>query len=212
MRRCKRASIDYKIRLAFREDKELLYPTWISVPAFADRIDVLDVEIRIRRKKTASLFSTTSSIVSQSDEGRRDGDLYFASLVLLQRFLERGPSFLSKRIAPQTHTSLTIGTIVLHVVPKDLFYPQPAKDVFSDTIEWVNEFLVDEEEGHVNAHNLERWKRTQDFLRIFTERIDRLAVQVEDLRQEWDLKRVMAEREERFRRRREEADRAEGSV
>lgn len=95
--------IHWRIRLSYRDDKELLYPTWVSMPAFTDRIETLDVEIRVRKKKTASLFSTTSSIASSTSSvyarDRYDGDVFFGGFALLQRLLERGPSFVNKKEA-----------------------------------------------------------------------------------------------------------------
>ena len=49
--------VRYQIRLAYRQDKGLVYPTWVSMPAFIDHVDILDVEIRTRHERTASIFS-----------------------------------------------------------------------------------------------------------------------------------------------------------
>lgn len=189
--------VHYKMRLAFREDKELLYPTWISMPAFTDRIDTLDVEIRIRRKRTASIFSTTSSIASTANDSLCEGDVWFGGLVLLQRFLERGPSFLSRKKDIKAYTPITIACMTLQIVPKDLEYPQPSKQVFDDAVGWVNDVLLGRDPGSLAEG--ER-KRMDSFLCFFAERIDRFAVEVEQMREEWVMKDATAGREEMSKR------------
>ena len=132
------------------------------MPAVKDHIDDLDVEIRIRQKKTASLFSTTSSIASNADEHHgHEGDLWFGGLILLQRFLERGPNFLSKKKDSKTAKPITIGCMTIQVVPKDLSYPRDPKEVFDNTTEWVNELLVDKDE---DPWDEKEWDRVDEFL------------------------------------------------
>lgn len=202
-----RNPVHYKIRLAYRDDRSLLYPTWISMPAFTNRIDVLDVEIRIRQKKTASLFSTNSSassIVDQSGTSTSGGDVLFGGLVLLQRLLERGPSFLGKPKDVNGHSSLTIGIVTVHIVPKDLLYTMPPKDVFADTEEWVDALLLDKDE---TLSDDDEWTRLDSMMRLFASRVDLFAIQIEDMRREWLMKKVMLERDEKIQQRREEATR-----
>ena len=196
--------VRYKIRLSFRNDKQRLYPTWISMPALTDRVDTLDVEIRIRQKRTASLFSTTSSTVSHDSDHTIEGDEYFGGLVLLQRFLERGVSFLSKKKGLKTARPVTIGCMTLHVVPKDLQDPRPPEQVFNDTSEWVNDVLVDKDGDPYKDAD---WERVDAFIRLFAQRFGTFAVQVEGMRREWIMRDVILERDERSRsrQRRQEA-------
>jgi len=85
--------LHYKVDLGFRADTDTLYPTWISVPALSHRVDVLDVNLRIRRGKTSSLCSVQGG----DDELEREGDVFCGGLILLGRFLDRGVYFLSRR-------------------------------------------------------------------------------------------------------------------
>jgi hypothetical protein len=75
-----------------REYKNKLYPTWISVPLFAKMVNGLEVQLRVRGKKTSSVYSFESD-----GERRYDGEILYSGLPLLQRFLERGVRFLSRR-------------------------------------------------------------------------------------------------------------------
>jgi hypothetical protein len=84
--------LTYRIDLTNREDKNTLYPTWISVPILTKRVDFIEVQLRTRRRKTSSI----SGIVSDNDM-EPYGDPFVRGLALLERFLERGVYFLSKK-------------------------------------------------------------------------------------------------------------------
>jgi hypothetical protein len=206
--------VQWRIRLSFRDDKELLYPTWMSMPAFTDRIDTLDVEIRVRKKKTASLFSTTSSIISNTSStyarDRNEGDVFFGGFALLQRLLERGPSFVNKKkVIDPSHAPMTIGCVTLHLLPKDLEYQREPKELMDESTEWVDQLLTDKDEtGWNDRDKNDEWQRIDSFLHFFAERIERFAFEVEGMRKEWLLKDAMAERDERTTRRVEREERA----
>ena len=52
----------YKIDLACRDDRtSTLYPTWVSIPAFAKRIDVLEVQLRLGLGKATSVNSMSDA-------------------------------------------------------------------------------------------------------------------------------------------------------
>lgn len=203
----KRKPIHWRIRLSFRDDKELLYPTWISMPASTNRIGTLDVEIRIRKKKTASLFSTTSSIASANGDnsyerykGEKDeGDLFFGTFALLQRLLERGPAFMNKKRAANASTApITIGCLTLHLFPKDLELYREPKEIFEEYVGWADQVLTDKDDSYFsNPDRLEDWQRNDKFVNFFAERIDLFAFEIEGMRQEWILKDMMVERDER---------------
>jgi hypothetical protein len=193
-----RSKLRYKIRLTLRDDTETIYPTWISVPALSNRIEVLDVEIRMRRGRTSSLFSAA---VDDDDERESEGDFFFGGLVLLQRFLERGVYFLSSKKAQK----ITIGLLALHIVPKDPDYRDP-KDVLEESSESVNDWLI----GNVDVSENERL-RQDEFLRFFAERIDRFSCQVGEERREWNMRDTIAERD-RLKREKGQEDESEGGV
>ena len=172
----RRSELRYKIRLAFREDKDTLYPTWISVPALSNRIDVLEVEIRVRQGKTSSLFSTAAG---DDDEREYGGDSTFGGLVLLRRFLERGVYFLSKKKAQ----NITIGLLLLHIVPKDL--DREPDELFEVTSNSVNDLLLDNDDDYIG----------EELIRFFAERIDRFSYQVGEQRKDWNMRDVISERD-----------------
>jgi hypothetical protein len=202
-------SINWRIRLAFRDDKELLYPTWISMPAFTDRIDTLDVEIRVRKKKTASLFSTASSIASTPSENhnnRNNGYVLFGGFALLQRLLERGPGFVNKKRGTESSpTPLTIGCVTVHLVPKDMEYRVPhsePRELFDECVDWVDELLTSKEDDDFPPRlsgRDEEWVRIDEFMHFFAERIGRFALEIEGMRREWVLEDAMLDRDERAR-------------
>ena len=199
--------VNWRIRLAFRDDKELLYPTWISMPAFTDRIDILDVEIRVRKKKTASLFSTTSSIASASSnndrhvnlKGVNEGDVFFGGFALLQRLLERGPSFVSRKKPTTSSTNpMTIGCVTIHLLPKDLEYHRQPHEMLAECVDWVEQLLTDKDDSdYTSKDQNEEWQRIDKFLHFFAERIERFAFEIEGKRREWVMKDAMMERDER---------------
>ena len=93
--------------------------------------------------------------------------------------------------------------MTLHIVPKDVEWrdSRTPKEVFDHTTEWVNDLLVDKDDG---SWEEKEWARVDEFLRFFAERIDRCAIQVDDMRKEWVMNNAIAERDERCRRARVE--------
>lgn len=98
----RRAKMRYRIVLSYRDDKERVYPTWVHLPAFSDTVDTLDVDMRVRPKRSATLCSANLDDGGDDDDwDDRQGDLVKGTLGLLQRFLERGAHFLDgKRRRP----------------------------------------------------------------------------------------------------------------
>ena len=168
----------YKIDLANRDDQDVLYPTWISVPMFSKTVDVLDVEVRVRSGKTSSVCSVVG------DDGiEYEGDVYSAGLVLLQRFLERGVYFLSKKKAKK----IKVGLLAVNI----------------NTHEYVNEESLVEtlEEWMIGQNDLgggqDVKEREDKQFRFLAERIESVRLSVNGrLSREWNLKDVLELRDE----------------
>jgi hypothetical protein len=188
-----RTRLRYKIDVSFRDDTDILYPTWISVPALSHRIDVLDVDLRIRRGKTSSLCS-----INGEDEPENEGDAFSGGLMLLRRFLERGVYFLSKKKAQK----ITVGLLALNILPKDLDKGgRDANEIIEDIGQFLDEWFRGDTDEDDYGTPQER-ERLDELMHFLSERIDRFSCQFEEARREWDIKAVISERE-RLRKERE---------
>lgn len=175
--------VKYKIDLTGREDKHALYPTWISVPLFARHVDILEVQLRIRPGQTSSICSTPD------DEGREcDGDTFSGGIALLERFLERGIYFLSKKKAQR----ITVGLLDIQVdsLP-DVEEERAIKDI--DTIaDRVESWMLGTQQNGVGD---EKEKEERHF-RFLASRIESLRLSFQgNLRREWDLQTMMKRRD-----------------
>jgi hypothetical protein len=179
--------LHYKIDLGFRSDTDILYPTWISVPALSHRVDVLDVNLRMRHGKTSSLCSVHGD--GDGDELEREGDVFSGGLMLLRRFLDRGVYFLSKKKAQK----ITVGLLAIHILlPKDRDSNVDSKEVLEDLAQFLDEWF----RGNTDEDSSPQERERQDeLMRFLAERIDRFSCQIEDARREWDVKAMVAERE-----------------
>lgn len=186
----------YKIDLTNRSDKYTLYPTWISIPLLAKKVDVLDVELRVRSRKTSSVCSSTAG----DDEREYEGDVFYGGLVLLQRFLERGVYFLSKKKAEK----VSVGLLAINVAMPDHVSDEEAlesmKEVWDNLDEWMR--------GDVDfGASPEAREREDTQFRFLAGKIERLSMSVNgNLRREWDLKEMIRKRDEVERLRAMEAD------
>ena len=190
--------VRYKIRLAFREDTETLHPTWVSLPAFASHIHVLEVEMHTRMKKTPSLFSIETA-ATDAEFTWRDRDALLGGLVLLRRFLERGPLFIARKKAKK----ITIETLVLHIEPKDQPSYSPDR-IFTSTVENLDDVLLD---GPNSEYDDSSGGYRDEFLIFFAERITRFQCRVGEQCKEYLLADVLAQVH-----RRQERKRLEGEV
>jgi len=191
----------YRIDLTNRDDKDALYPTWISVPVlpgFAEkgRVDVLECVLRVRSWKTSSVWS-----VAGDENGDFEGDVFFGGLSLLQRFVERGVYFLSKKKAEK----VSVGLLAIDVDKLSEYLTE------EDCIKEVDDFAdrLDEWMMGVNEFGTagEDWEREDSQFRFLASKIDRLSLSVKgNLRREWDLKEMVAKRDEQERLRVEQAD------
>jgi hypothetical protein len=177
-----RAPLRYKIDLAFRDDTATYYPTWISVPALSHRVDVLDVDLRVRPGKTSSLCS-----INDDDTHEREGDVFFGGLMLLRRFLDRGVFFLSKKKTQK----ITIGLLALNILTQgvDIGGKEP-KELIDD----IGEFLDEWFRGNTFDDTPYTAERQDELLRFFAERIDRFSCRFGNASREWDVKAAIADR------------------
>ena len=181
----RKTKVNYRIRLAFRDDADTIYPTWISLPAFASHIDVLTVDIRTRAKKTPSLFSMADS----EAEWDTRPDVFLGALVLLRRFLERGPLFLARKKAK----GITIDTLLLHIQPKDYSYGT-SEEVFQDAAESLDKVLLYGDEGDYHGKDFEY---RDEFYRFFATRITRVRCRVDYQSKEWLFADILQKVDER---------------
>jgi hypothetical protein len=179
--------LHYKIDLGLRADTDILYPTWISVPALSHRVDVLDVNLRMRHGKTSSICSAQGD--GDGDELEREGDVFSGGLMLLRRFLDRGVYFLSKKKAQK----ITVGLLAIHILlPKDHDSNVDSKELLEDLARFLDEWFL----GNTDEDSSPQERERQDeLMRFLAERIDRFSCQIEDARREWDVKAMVAARE-----------------
>ncbi|KAH0559943.1 hypothetical protein GP486_003540 [Trichoglossum hirsutum] len=182
-----RTPLRYKVELAFRQETETLYPTWISVPALSHRVDVLDVDLRVRRGKTSSVCS-----FSGDDEREHEGDIFSGGLTLLRRFLERGVFFLSSKKAQK----ISVGLLALNVLTKDLFdncedEAEEAREAMDNVGQALDQWFVDDIGDAVYEYRT----HIDDIMQLLKERVGRFSCRIGDSSREWDIKAVMAERE-----------------
>ena len=186
--------LKYKIDLTNRDDKDTLYPTWISVPAFATRVDLVEVELRVRSRKTSSVWTIIEG------EGReQEGDVFFGGLVLLQRFLERGVYFLSKKKAQK----ISIGLLAIYVDRPDYVTDEDA----TREVDEFAEFLDDWMRGVTVLGQLEDAKEREDRqFRFLAGKVERVSLSAKkNLRREWDMREMLEKRDEEERLRMVEA-------
>jgi hypothetical protein len=183
----------YKIDLTNRDDRDALYPTWISVPVLpgfqGGRVDVLECALRIRSRKTSSVWT-----VAGDEERDYDGDVFFGGLGLLQRFVERGVYFLSKKKAEK----ISVGLLAIDVdkFSEYLTEEECVKEV-DDFAERLDEWMKGVNEFGTTG---EDWEREDSQFRFLASKIDRLSLSVKgSLRREWDLKEMVSKRDEEER-------------
>ncbi|OCL02940.1 hypothetical protein AOQ84DRAFT_392605 [Glonium stellatum] len=171
----------YKIDLANRDDQDVLYPTWISVPIFSKRVDVLDVELRIRNGKTSSVYSVVGD-----DEVEYEGDVFSAGLVVLQRFLERGVYFLSKKKAKR----IQVGLLAVNINTREDVSDKSTVEVADILEEW----MMGQSDLGGGPHAKEREDKQFRFL---TQRIENVRLSVNGrLSREWKLEDMLRKRDE----------------
>ncbi|PMD20476.1 hypothetical protein NA56DRAFT_646573 [Hyaloscypha hepaticicola] len=186
------SNIRYKVDLLDRKDRGVLAPTWISVPClpcFTDRIDVLEVNWRVRHGKTSSIVTSVGEsdyYLSNSING---------SLALLQRFVERGVYLLSKKKRRKVH----IGLLEIHL-NGGADIDEEALDEFAiDACSFLDDYLL----GEVSSvyYDDEKRQTFDEQFEMLASKIDRIQIYANStLKQEWGLHDAVAKREEHARR------------
>ncbi|KAH8821781.1 hypothetical protein F5884DRAFT_746074 [Xylogone sp. PMI_703] len=184
--------LTYKVNLTQRVDKCVLVPTWIFVPYLTDRIDVLEVFWPVKLKKTSSII--TIHLDKDGEGYNRRGDGISSTLVLLQRFIERGIHLLSKKKARKIH----IGKLVMHMnVPpevKEDYSGYSVQEMVRNTIEFLEEWMMG---NTVAGWDKEAGLRENAQFKLFASKIDRVQLLANGvLRREWEVSEVVLRREE----------------
>jgi hypothetical protein len=160
IRRMSLGKVHYRIDLAQRNDKYKLYPTWITVPLFTDRVDVLEVTFRIRDEKTASIVS------AHGDEWDEDGDVLMAGLMLLRRFIERGVYLLSKKKTQ----NVTVAELLIQAST-----PPTWATTYPERVVALLESWICGESGP-NMEGRNDWHGTDELLRFLAEKVERVRI------------------------------------
>jgi len=178
IRRITNGKVRYRIDLAQRTDKYKLYPTWISVPLFTNKVDVLEVNFRIREGKTGSMISVCG------DQYDDDVDTFMAGLVLLRRFIERGVFFLSKKKA----RTVTLGQLLIKVST-----PPNWRNEGEEVVERLEAWLCGEGNPYVED---EDWKGTDELIGFLGGKIGELRLDYNGKTMaDWFLKDLMERRD-----------------
>jgi hypothetical protein len=178
-------SLRYKVDLTDRKDKGVLAPTWISVPCFADRIDVLEVQWRCRFGKTSSIATYVGD-----DQNGWSGQSFSASLALLQRFVERGIYLLSKKKARKIH----IGLLEIQINLGADSTQQWASEFVEETGRFLDCWMIGDEAG---AYDPDSRAREEAQWRLLAGKIDRVELHANGaLQREWVISEMVVKRDE----------------
>jgi hypothetical protein len=179
-------SLRYKVDLTDRKDKGVLAPTWISVPCFSDRIDVLEVHWRPRAWKTSSIVTYKGD-----DEDDFVGDSFSASLVLLQRFVERGIYLLSKKKARKIH----IGLLEIHLNAGAEMSELELSPLVEEICQFLDDWMIGD---RVGAFDQDARQREDAQFRLLASKVDRVQLHANGaLKREWEVREIVAKRAER---------------
>jgi hypothetical protein len=127
-------------------------------------------------------------------EGREyEGDVFLGGLVLLQRFVERGVYFLSKKKAQK----ISIGLLAIHV---DRPYYVTDEDAAREVDEFA-EFLDEWMRGVTVLGALPDAKEREDRqFRFLAGKVEKVSLSAKkNLRKEWDMREMLEKRDEEER-------------
>jgi hypothetical protein len=175
----------YKVDISSREDNGLIAPTWIAVPLFTDRIDVLEAQWRFRPKKTSSIATF------DGDDSRLWGCGFSATLAMLQRFVERGVYLLGKKKRRNIH-------IVLLDINMDTSADTPTEQIeimIDELVTSVDAWMIGDEYFGWDDNKKERENAQFELL---SGKIERLRFSLNGvLKKEWVLADEVAKREQK---------------
>jgi hypothetical protein len=183
-----RAEIHYKVKLGWRSGLERWMPTWLSVPAFTSRVDVLEVVDCEHKGKPSSLWSL-------DDCWKGDTDAVYAGLALLKRFLERGTDLLSDTTdsRPDDQRGVTVGLLVFQLRCIEDQRAEYVEDSFKDFADDTDHLLLGMDWAVRRADQL---AHEDEILTFVSERVTRLELRAAGgWVRSWDMKETMVERE-----------------
>ena len=130
---------------------------------------------------------------------------FSGGLALLQRFLERGVYFLSKK----KREKISVGTLAVHVrVPKE--QEKETEDGAKEIADVLDEWMRGNVEPSGSESVMERKEREDAQFRIFAGRVERVELSlVGKLERTWVLKEMLEAREKSTMERNEERQRRE---
>ncbi|OCL06710.1 hypothetical protein AOQ84DRAFT_440661 [Glonium stellatum] len=195
-------ALKYTIDLAGRSDRNTLRPTWLRVPVLARHVDVLEVRLRVRHGRTAPIHAAAADADADADaddggEGEGDeadwnSDIFVAGLAILERFLERGVDFLSRKKARGT----SVGLLDVQVDPVPGVGEGRAVEAVDGVAEKLEVWMLGGQQDFLNPEAMEKNERQFKFL---ASRIGRLRLSLRgSSRREWDLETMVKRRDARL--------------
>jgi hypothetical protein len=197
--------VRYKVDLSDRKDNGLVSPTWISVPIFTDKVDILEAHWRIRAGKTSSIATFVGDDIPEFQ-----GQGFSASLAMLQRFVERGVYLLSKKKRRNIH----IGLLAINMDTPPEMSKTEAEESVAEFLSTLEQWMIGTEGFQSMAWDAEAKEREDAQFRVLAEKIDRLEFSLNGiLKREFVLDEMLVKRDqeaaERMQREYDEVDRVE---
>ncbi|KAH8654543.1 hypothetical protein BGZ60DRAFT_418731 [Tricladium varicosporioides] len=176
--------VKYKVNFTDRRDKGTLSPTWISVPCFKDKVDVLEVHWKIKTRKTTSVFSFNGD-----DECENSVYGFGTCLALAQRFVERGVYLLSKKKRNKMH----IGLLAMHLNVDPDIDPEDVDEFAEHCCQFLDDWMLGDTWGGYDSNAKEREEAQ---FRLLSGKIDRLQMFSNSvLKKEWIMEDVVVKRD-----------------
>jgi hypothetical protein len=197
--------IRYKVDLSDRKDNGLVSPTWISVPIFTDKVDVLEAQWRIRSGKTRS-----TATFAGDDVPEFQGQGFSATLAMLQRFVERGVYLLSKKKRRNIH----IGLLAIDMDTPAEMSQTEAEEFTEEFVKSLEYWMIGNEGFQSFAWDPDAKEREDGQFRSLAQKIGKVGFSLNGVvKREWILSEMLVKRDheaaERLQREFDEADRVE---
>jgi hypothetical protein len=198
-------SIRYKVDLSDRKDNGLVSPTWISVPIFTDKVDILEAQWRIRPGKTSSIATFAGDDISEIQSNG-----FSASLAMLQRFVERGVYLLSKKKRRNIH----IGLLSINMDTTVEMSTTETEESVEEFISTLEQWMIGLEGYETMAWDTAAKEREDAQFRMLADKIGKLEFKLNGvLKREFVLSEMLEKRDqeaaERLQREINDADRFE---